>query len=291
MLKYKAYAKINLFLDVISRRPDGFHNIKSVMHSLSLCDDLTFAVSPSDYTDISVKIKGNDSLPTDENNLVFKAAVLYLEAIGKTAKIEISLEKNIPSSAGLGGGSSDAAATLCALNDSFDKKLSTDELLSLGERLGSDVPFCILGGTALCEGRGEVLSKIPFNASVHFVIAIGSGSVSTPKAYAALDARYSAFDGTVKTGGEEIFPKFLENILSGKSPSELLFNVFEETVCEDIPEVAYIKSRLVSLGALGALMSGSGPSVFGVYPDRPSAKKVADLLVSEGYRAFVCLPN
>ncbi len=287
MSKYKAYAKINLFLDVISRRPDGFHNIKSVMHSLSLCDDLAFTVSPSDYTDISVKIKGNDSLPTDENNLVFKAAVLYLEAIGETAKIEIALEKNIPSSAGLGGGSSDAAATLCALNDYFDRKLSSDELLSLGERLGSDVPFCILGGTALCEGRGEVLSKIPFNASVNFVIAIGAASISTPKAYAALDARYSDFDGTVKTGGDELFPKFLEKIVSGEAPTELLFNVFEKTVCEDIHEVVDLKSRLVSLGALGALMSGSGPSVFGIFADEEAAKHAASALSAEGIRAYV----
>jgi 4-diphosphocytidyl-2-C-methyl-D-erythritol kinase len=150
-----AYAKINLTLDVVSKRSDGFHDIESVMHSLSLCDELIFTVCESDKTEISLEIKGNDSLPTDKNNLVCRAALLYLDKIGESARIGVTLIKKIPSAAGLAGGSSDAAATLRAMNRLYDGRLSEDELLTLAASIGSDVPYCLVGGTALCEGRGE----------------------------------------------------------------------------------------------------------------------------------------
>ena len=280
-----AYAKINLTLDVTEKRADGFHNIESIMHSLSLSDELTVELWKSENTEINLIINGNDSLPTDGRNLVVKAAKAYLEKIGESAKINMTLVKRIPSSAGLGGGSSDAAATLRALNRIFDGRLSSDELSSLGALLGSDVPYCIVGGTALCRGRGEILSEINTAAKGAFVVAIGEDGVSTPRAYAELDRIYSDFKD-YSSVGKDRNERMIKSLLDGKISASCLYNIFEDAVIKNCPSVEKIKEVMLSAGALGALMSGSGPSVFGLFENSNAAKEAAEKLSQMGYRAF-----
>ena len=265
----KAYAKINLYLDVISRRDDGFHNLKTVMHTVSLCDYIELSADEAENTVVILNCNSS-SVPTDEKNLACRAAVEYLNKAGISASVKINLEKNIPVAAGLAGGSSDAAATLRAMNRIFGK-LSNDELLDIAAGLGSDVPYCLVGGTAICEGRGEILTQIEEVEAKNFVIAIGKERVSTPWAYSRLDDIYSDFDGSVKRDIKSI---------------DSLFNIFETAVMPELPEVEIIKSRLLKYGASGALMSGSGPSVFGIFDNTEEASAAANALARDGYLAF-----
>ena len=269
MVKEHAYAKINLFLDVINRREDGFHDIVSIMQSVSLCDTVLINATKSDKTNI-VLTCSDESLPLNNDNLIYKAAEKYLSYYGLCANVEIHLEKLIPIGAGLGGGSSDAAATLRGLDCIF--KLSrNDDLIKVASELGSDVPFCLLGGRALCTGRGEKMEAIvdfPFN---YFVIAIGKERVSTPKAYRALDEKYSNFDGSVYTPVK----------YSGQ-----LYNIFESVT--DIAEIQKIKENMIKSRAESSLMSGSGPSVFGLFKNESEAIIARDKLLNDGFSAFYC---
>ena len=158
----KAYAKINLFLDVVGKAPDGYHEIVSVMHSVSLCDEVSLSVERASYSCITLSVRGED-VPNDERNLAYIAAEAFLEKTGIAATVDITLEKQIPTKAGLGGGSSDAAAVLRALNLALGSPLTTAELCELGAEIGADVPFCIVGGTRLCRGRGEKMSAYPMD--------------------------------------------------------------------------------------------------------------------------------
>jgi len=263
----KANAKINLFLDVTSRREDGFHDIKSVMQSVSLCDYIKLNAELSEVIEISITTNLSD-LPLDENNLVYKSAAKYLKHFDITAKIDIDLEKHIPVGAGLGGGSSDAAATLRALNKIFGLATQT-ELLSMAAELGSDVPFCLVGGTAICTGRGERMEKIQGN-NYNLVISIGNERVSTPKAYSMLDIKYSNFSSSFYT------PKV--DVTS-------FYNIFESVT--DIDEIVRIKEIMRKNGAEQTLMSGSGPSIFGVFENKNTAIVARDRLVDAGFVAFV----
>ena len=286
-VKEKAYAKINLFLDVVSKREDGFHEIKTVMHTVSLCDEVTLFYTPSDKTNIRVSVDGNKFLPQDSRNLAYRAAQLYLDKCALTASVDIKLKKRIPVAAGLAGGSSDAAAVLRAMNRS-NRRILTDKALSeLSAELGSDVPYCLMGKTALCEGRGEKMTRLPDVYLGYAVIAIADEFVSTPKAYAALDGVFSDFDGTVKTGGNEKFPILKSAIDEGKIDTKGLFNVFERAVLPDCPKATEIKAELLSLGAKAALMSGSGPSVFGIFDTLSKAELAKEALLNKGFGAFV----
>ena len=155
-----AYAKLNLYLDVTGKRPDGFHELKSVMHAVTLSDTVTVSAKLADYSCVTVEVRNSD-IPADERNLAYLAAEAFLEETGISAAVNVCVEKNIPDCAGLGGGSADCAAVLRALNTLFASPLSQEALLSLGARLGADVPFCILGGTRLCEGKGERMKEYP----------------------------------------------------------------------------------------------------------------------------------
>ena len=280
----KAYAKINLFLDVSARRADGFHDIKTVMHSVSLADEVELEIEALDDRQVEL-ITDSEDIPTDASNLAVRAALSYLEKSGVSARVRINLKKNIPVAAGLAGGSSDAAATLRAMN-SILGKFSDTELLSLAASLGSDVPYCLVGGTALCEGRGEIITPISGVKPLYLVIAIGDARVSTPRAYGRLDEIFSDFDGSRPTGGDRYFDALISAIGSGKIDNLVLFNVFEEAVIPTAPEISSIKSKLLKYGALGALMSGSGPSVFGIFDTENDAKSACDSLKSSGFSAF-----
>ena len=271
----KAYAKINLFLDVTGRRDDGFHDIVTVMHSVSLCDEIKLTAMPSSERYIAIT-SSDPSLPVDENNLVYKSAKKYMSYFNINGNIEIWLDKRIPIGAGLGGGSSDAAATLRALNKIYGCA-TKEQLLQMAAELGSDVPFCIDGGCATCTGRGENIHKFDCNFKRYYryiVIAIGESRVSTPKAYALLDEKYGDF----KTYNEN---KSFSDI--GSMP---VYNIFESVAQND--EIDKIKQIMLENGALQTLMSGSGPSVFGGFKNFISASFSVKSLKKQGYSAYKC---
>ena len=271
IVREKAYAKINLYLNVTAKRPDGFHDIETVMQTISLYDDLAVSLTLSDKAEVYLSVGGAD-LPTDSGNIVTRAAELYLACSGKVGRVDISLVKRIPVAAGLAGGSADAAATLRALNRLFNSYFSESELLALAAELGSDVPFCLLGGRAVCRGRGEQIEPIASPSDLHFVIAVADGEqVSTPAAYRALDEMYSDFDGSIKSEA----PDMTE-----------LYNIFENAVLPTCFKAEILKKRMVELGAIASLMSGSGPSVFGLFEDESTARAAAEAILKEDARAY-----
>ena len=283
--KERAYAKINLFLDVVALREDGFHTVKTVMHSISLCDTLTVRISREKQAGVRLNIKGNARLPADGRNLAHRAASLFLERSCQTACVEIELEKNIPIAAGMAGGSTDAAAVLRALNRLLGRPFAARALRSIAAELGSDVVYCLGGKTALCEGRGEIITPIPNPPRLCLVAAIADEHISTPSAYKALDGIYSDFDGSVNSGGERHYEALISALSERRVPSEL-FNIFEQAVLPVCPNAAKIKEKMYSLGATAALMSGSGPSVFGIFSDMDSARRAEAELRKFGFSAF-----
>ena len=268
-----AYAKINLYLDVTGRREDGFHDIITIMHSVSLCDYISLTATPSDNISITI-ISDDPTLKNDESNLIYKSAMKYMSYFDINAKITVELEKHIPIGAGLGGGSSDAAATLRAMNRIFD--LATkDQLYEMAAQLGSDVAFCIDGGCAICTGRGEKVAPfIGYNSSPYLVIAIGESRVSTPKAYELLDIKYGNF----------------EKYNAGKNSLDTadlpIYNIFETVI--DLDEVNEIKRIMIENGAESTLMSGSGPSVFGIFRGWYDVTRARKGLEERGYLSFRC---
>lgn len=279
----KAYAKLNLMLDVLNIRDDGFHDILSIMHSVSLCDILTVNAEPSDKTSISIVILNNDDdLPTDERNLIYRGASAYLSYFGITANVKIELEKHIPVAAGLAGGSSDAAATIRALNRIFHLAFPR-QLAEIAAGVGSDVTFCLWGGLCACGGRGETVAQLPYSENLLFIIAIGKSRTSTKEAYAKLDRRFENFT-IIREDSFERNDKvvaFMRNCASDFPK----YNIFEEI--ENGPEVEEIKKILIKNGADYAMMSGSGPAVFGYFKNDETAMAARDKLLEKGYSVYV----
>ena len=280
----KANAKINLYLNVVAQRHDGFHDIESVMQTIDLCDVLHFDLSPSDITEISLTFSVPSVLPVDEQNLIVRAALAFLAAANKTAKINVLVEKSIPMEAGLGGGSSDAAATLLALDRLYQTAMPLDKMCAIAARLGADIPFCVKKGTVYATGIGEVMESAPPMPDCAFVIAIPKGKgISTGAAYRAMDALPS----DTETVRFEDFRKAVSACDLDKI-SALLYNKFElvtpaETGC------AALREMLMETGAIGARMSGSGTAVFAIYPHVGAARKAKEAL-PEAFEAFVCTP-
>ncbi len=285
-IKENAYAKINLFLDVLCKRSDGFHDIRSVMQTVSLCDEVILTVSDANTTAVTISVTDGPYVPADGRNLACVAAQLFLKKAALCRKVHIHLTKRIPTAAGMAGGSSDAAAVLRGMNKLCGTPFSTRALLSMAEQIGSDVPFCLLGHTALCEGRGEKMVPLRMPQGVWFVAACADESISAKAAYAALDEVYSDFDGRVKTGGEEAFEQLLAWLRQEAPLPDRLFNVFEDTVMAQCSGARHIRERLRREGASPVLLSGSGPSVFGVFIERAAAEQAAAQLCAEGIRAF-----
>lgn len=286
-VKEFAHAKINLYLDVTGKRSDGFHDIETVMHTVSLSDTVTVEIAPSREAGVTMQIEGEHRLPADDKNIAVKAAKLYLSRAGIKERVNIILSKNIPIAAGLAGGSSDAAATLRALNRLYNRRFTDRMLLSLAAELGSDVPYCVGGGTALCRGRGELIERLPDLKNNSFVIAVAEGErVSTPAAYASLDNLYSDFDGSVSHNNEGYLERLLLGIKIGALDADALYNVFEPAVFKACFGAEGLKLKIKELGAVASLMSGSGPSVFGVFDTEESAKEAERELLSLGYRAY-----
>jgi len=285
-VKEKAYAKINLYLNVTAKRSDGFHEVKTVMHAISLCDSVTVEVTADGYAEIALVINGDPSLPTDDRNLAVRAARAYLDRTGITDSIRITLEKRIPVAAGLAGGSSDAAATLRALNRLYGG-LSCDSLLEISAELGCDVPYLLRGGTAFCFGRGERIEPLSPLSGLNIVVAVAEGeSVSTPAAYGALDALYSDFRAPRSFDPGAKLDLLMHGITEGKLDPRGLYNVFENAIFPTCCGAERLKSKLVDLGASAALMSGSGPSVYGLFESAAAARSAEAQLTALGYSAF-----
>jgi len=287
----RANAKINTYLNITFRRPDGYHDIVSVMQTVSLCDLVTVDFKPAPQSNITLSVSGNGELPTDCRNLAWRAAERFLQHMHLTGTVQIMIQKHIPMSAGLAGGSADAAAVLRALNHLCGEPLTTEELCEIGLCLGADVPFCIRGGAMLAGGVGEVLKRICDMPSCTLVIAVGDKGVSTPQAYAALDEKYGFFEESCQQNIDvnELIELWRNDALSASC--SCFYNIFEDIVSEENKDVNIIKRILRENGARRAMMSGSGPSVFGVFEAQSEAEQACFVLQEKGYKAFVCHPR
>lgn len=272
-----AYAKINLTLDITGRRADGYHLLRMVMQSVSLCDCLTITEGGPGIRIVCARA----DVPCNESNTVYKAAAAFFAFSGKQPGITIEIQKNIPSQAGLGGGSSDAAAVLHALNDVFHTGYSKETLCEIGVKVGADVPFCILGGTALAEGIGEKLSLLPPMPRCHLVICKPPVGVDTKKAYALADTFGAAGAYT---------EAMLQAVRSGslRAVAENLGNAFEQVM--QLDDVANIRNIMKSTGSLGACMSGSGSAVYGIFENEAAAQACRTVLEQQYEQVFVCEP-
>ncbi len=265
-LEIKCPAKINLSLDVVNRRSDGYHNLSMIMQEVKLFDILKISVCDSQDSIIQFSCD-NENIPTDDSNLVAKAAKLFFEKTGITAQTRIHLCKNIPSGAGLGGGSSDAAGTLIVLNKLFKSPLSDAEMKSLAKSLGADVPFFLSGGCMLAEGIGEILTPLPPLENAFIVLAKPDISISTAYVYKNLILDETTKHPDINTSIMALQNSDLDAL--AKSAGNVL-----ETVAENMhPQISEYKKKMLTLGAAYSLMSGSGSAVFGVFKDNSSAKK------------------
>lgn len=285
-VKELANAKVNLYLDVVNKREDGFHDIKTVMHEISLSDEVVVSIRDADKRGVRLYMSGEGILPADERNIAYRAAALFLCKADINASVEISLKKEIPIAAGLAGGSADAAAVLRAMNKLFKKPFSDKYLLALAAELGSDVPFCLVGGTALCGGRGELMTRLSDTLDLNFVVAVASERVSTPDAYMALDVAYADFKGSHSEESSAQLASLLEAVKKSSMPDSELYNIFENVIFKTCNGAEMLKSKMLRLGATHALMSGSGPSVFGVFENEGAARHAREQLVKDGVRAY-----
>lgn len=272
-VKRKAYGKINLGLDVLRRRPDGYHDVKMIMQMVSVYDELTFEKVQENGIKI---VTDKAELPLDENNLIYKAAKLILERLNSSQGLYITLKKNIPIAAGMAGGSTDAAATLLGLNELLEENISMEELLSMGVKIGADVPYCILQGTALSEGIGEVLTPLPAPPACALLIGKPDISVSTKYVYENLHLDTLKSHPDIDGMREAIEKQDLEGITSRME------NVLETVTVEKYPVIGQIKQVMMEAGAINALMSGSGPTVFGVFAHMEQAEEAKEALIQSG---------
>ena len=287
----QAYAKINLCLDVTGRRENGSHEIDGVMQSVTLCDEITVSFDANGFTEIVLTAEGNDAMPTDERNLAYKAAARLLEAVKMTGKVSIHIKKRIPMAGGLAGGSTDCAAVLRGLNRLLPTPLSVSRLCEIGSRLGADVPFCIVGGAMRTQGIGDLLNPVPSMPDCYIVISRKGEGVSTPWAYGKLDELYENFHGDA-TRPEANLDRLLSGLDQGdlKGICNTVYNIFEPVVSQLQSDVSVLRDEMMKRGALTARMSGSGPSVFGIFEDEAFAKSACEALREMGADAFVCRP-
>ena len=276
----KAPAKINLFLEVLKKRPDGYHQIVTILQEVGLADSLTLKETPSPEIIIQCP---NPHIPTDSRNLAYKAAFLLKKYVGEKKRgVIITIEKKIPVAAGLGGGSSDAAATLKGLNRLWKLNLDTRTLSNLAQEIGMDVPFFIQGGLGLAMGRGEEVSPLKPLPETWFVLAVSPFKVSTAWAYGHLSI--SPLTRKIKENR-----MILKAIRAGDivEVGRQLFNRLEEVTMKRHRELVYLKESILSTGAKGALMSGSGPVVFGLFSSRREAWRAKEVLRKNKEEVYV----
>ena len=303
----KAYAKVNLSLDIVGRREDGYHLVRMVMQSLDIADDLVF--ERLDTPKIEVLLNGNvgdgsemnseatsgdknlGRVPLDEDNLIYKVARLMLEQhVWKRqpdAGVRITLTKNIPIAAGMAGGSSDAAATFRGINELFEVGLLDKDLMDMGVTLGADIPYCIMGGTALSEGIGEELTRLPDLPDCYFLVAKPPISVSTGEAYGGYDKLISEIEASEDKGKKKVKSPDVDGqvdaIYSGdlQGVADRFLNVLEYVTAENHPEIKELERIMLEGGAINSMMSGSGPTVFGMYDSLEAAEVSFRKIVDE----------
>ena len=277
-----AFAKLNLTLDVLGKREDGYHDLQSVMQTISVRDDVEIDIGTGKPWAL---LCDKENIPTDERNLAWKAAKVFFDAVKKDPNgIEIRITKRIPVEAGLGGASADGAAVLRALNRHYDNPLSILALAELGAQVGSDVPFCVVCGTAMVEGRGERLRKLADMPDCVFVICKPDFSCSTAELYRKLDE-----NAVAKRPDNQLMESALLSGDLGKV-AEQVFNVFDPVVTAEHLELNYIKSIMNSYGAVAQQMTGSGSAVFGIMPNFEYAAVVCNMLKDNYPQVFIAKP-
>lgn len=282
----RAPAKINLYLEIKAKRPDGYHDIESVMQTVDLFDTLTVTGREGHGGSITIECI-NKAVPCDESNLCHRAARAFFDSAAiDDYDIAISIDKRIPMAAGLGGGSSDAAAVLLALNELYGTLFTTEHLCDIGAKIGADVPFCIVQGISITRGIGDVFLPCEPLPDCFFVIACAGEGVSTPWAYKRLDEMYDFASRKVSADrlATAILSRDIANIASAMT------NIFESAVLPERETARFIRDTLDSFGAKKAMMSGSGPSVFGIFSDEAAAEKAAKILLDEGISSHICKP-
>ncbi len=280
-ISLKAYAKINLFLEVCDKRSDNYHNIDSIMQTVSLFD--LISIHKSDV----ITLSNNVGLPNDKTNLAYKAATSFFDYTDIKCGAQIDIIKSIPMSAGLAGGSADAAAVLRGLNDLYSTHLSVDTLCKIGAKIGADVPFCIVGGTCLTKGIGDVLRKCSPMPECYILVSKMGEGVSTPYAYSEIDNSRAVSKYATKNSDNMIAELEKQNLFG---IIDNFYNAFEAVV-EPIRPMIYEQKRVMNeSGALSAMMSGSGPSVFGIFLNKSDAMSALDKLRSIGADAHLCDP-
>ncbi|MDU4892380.1 MAG: 4-(cytidine 5'-diphospho)-2-C-methyl-D-erythritol kinase [Clostridium sp.] len=276
-MKVKAYGKINIALDVIGKRDDGYHLLKMIMQTVNIYDELEFKKSAK-----GIKITSNKSfVPTDNRNLVYKAIELFCNTYSVEKAISVHIEKNIPVEAGMAGGSTDAAAALRAMRDLYKPEISDKELMELGVNIGADVPYCIKGGTALCEGIGEVITELkPFKDKLLVVVKpnFGVSTIATYKGFKLSEVKqHPKVDELIEAMNRDDLKYVADNMM----------NLLELVTLKEHEEISRIKEFMCAEGALGSMMSGSGPTVFGFFDSEEKANKCAEMLKDKYKEVFV----
>ncbi len=271
----KAYAKVNLFLDITGRLENGYHTLNTVMQQIDLYDEITAEVTDGDR--ICIKCD-NPAVPCNEKNIAYKAARAFLAETGSKAHIYISISKHIPLEAGMGGSSTDGAAVLKLLNEMYGYPLSIEKLCEIGAGLGADVPFCITGGTAVCTGIGEIMKPVSCLKDYVFLIVKPDFSCSTPVGYRAYDENPLPVN--------KDFDVFVRELSNGADKwAGKMYNVFEKLYADD--RIAEITEAMRKSGALGSVLTGSGSAVFGIFKDESTAQKAYDNInISFKYLTF-----
>ncbi|MCQ2509974.1 MAG: 4-(cytidine 5'-diphospho)-2-C-methyl-D-erythritol kinase [Lachnospiraceae bacterium] len=280
MIRLEAMAKINLGLDVLRKRPDGYHDVRMIMQSIDLHDDLELEEADEPGIHMTCNVK---ELPTDGSNLVSKAAALLMQEKGIDKGVKLHLTKRIPMAAGMAGGSTDAAATMLGINELFDLGLSRQDLMDRAVKIGADVPYCIMGGTALSEGIGEILSPLPAMPDCQILIAKPDIDVSTPFVYRNLKAAELTWHPDIDGMIDALRMQSLEGI------TDRLGNVLETVTIPAFPVISEIKETIRQAGTMGVLMSGSGPTVFGIFNNQENAEKALQIMEESKLAGRVCL--
>lgn len=282
-MRLQAFAKINLGLDVLGKREDGYHEVRMIMQTIRMYDqlDMRKSVEPGIHLTTNKKY-----IPVDENNLVWRAAKLMVDTCGIMEGVSIHLHKVIPVAAGMAGGSSDAAATLVGMNRLFHCGLSKEKLMELGVQIGADVPYCVLRGTALAEGIGEKLTVLPPMPDCWILIGKPGISVSTKYVYTTLDLNTDTVHPDIDGMKKELEDGNLYGI------TERMGNVLQDVTIPAYPEVERIKEQMKTLGAVNAMMSGSGPTVFGIFDNEEKAQEACQKLRESGscQQVFLTVP-
>lgn len=282
-MRLQAFAKINLGLDVLGKREDGYHEVRMIMQTIRMYDqlDMRKSVEPGIHLTTNKKY-----IPVDENNLVWRAAKLMMDTCGIIEGVSIHLHKVIPVAAGMAGGSSDAAATLVGMNRLFHCGLSKEKLMELGVQIGADVPYCMLRGTALAEGIGEKLTVLPPMPDCWILIGKPGISVSTKYVYTTLDLNTDTVHPDIDGMKKALEDGNLYGI------TERMGNVLQDVTIPAYPEVERIKEQMKTLGAVNAMMSGSGPTVFGIFDNEEKAQEACQKLRESGscQQVFLTVP-